>query len=237
MPGRGPSAELVVAAVALALIVLWEFSGLDLALVRAFATANGFPLRDAFVTSDLFHVGGRRLAAVALLLQLVDAVWPRLAGPSRSERVKWLVVTVACIVLVPALKRLSATSCPWDLMEFGGTVPYVAHWVLNAVDGGPGHCFPSGHAVSAFAFFPLYFLWREHRPRLAGLALAVVLSLGAAFGAAQMLRGAHFASHTLWSGWLCWTMCAVSVRRKPVQASGRRNLHGGNGQPAGRSMS
>lgn len=209
------------AAVALALIVLWELTGLDLALVRLFATADGFPLRDAFVTSELLHVGGRRLAAVALLLQVGDAVWPQLAGPARLERMKWLAVTVAGIVLIPALKRLTATSCPWDLLEFGGTVPYVPHWLLNVVDGGPGHCFPSGHAVSAFAFFPLYFLWRGQRPRLARAALAAVLVLGVVFGAAQLLRGAHFASHTLWTGWLCWTMCAVCVQSNPVEPVAR----------------
>ena len=24
-------------------------------------------------------------------------------------------------------------------------------------------------------------------------------------GLAQQMRGAHFMSHTLWTGWLCWT--------------------------------
>jgi membrane-associated PAP2 superfamily phosphatase len=198
--------------VALALLALWEFSGLDLPLVRLFATAEGFALRDAFVTDELLHVGGRRIAAAVLSLQFIDAVWPRLAGPSRLVRARWLAVTIACIVLVPAMKRLTATSCPWDLLEFGGAVPYVPHWLLGVVDGGPGHCFPSGHAVSAFSFFSLYFLWRDHRPNLAYIALAAVLAMGVVFGAAQMLRGAHFASHTLWTGWLCWVLCAISAQ-------------------------
>jgi membrane-associated PAP2 superfamily phosphatase len=207
--------------VALILIGLWEFSGLDLALVRLFATADGFPLRDAFVTSELLHVGARRLAAVAFLLQLVDAIWPQVAGPSRLERAKWLAVTVGCIVLIPAIKRFSATSCPWDLLEFGGTVPYVAHWILTTVDGGPGHCFPSGHAVSGFAFFPLCFLWRQHRPGLARVALAAVVVLGTVFGAAQMIRGAHFASHTFWTAWLCWTICAISAHSNQARFGSR----------------
>jgi membrane-associated PAP2 superfamily phosphatase len=34
---------------------------------------------------------------------------------------------------------------------------------------------------------------------------------GALFGWAQLARGAHFASHTMWSAWLCWTLCAVAA--------------------------
>ena len=31
-------------------------------------------------------------------------------------------------------------------------------------DGGGGRCFPSGHAVAAFAFFGLFFFWRDFNP-------------------------------------------------------------------------
>jgi membrane-associated PAP2 superfamily phosphatase len=34
---------------------------------------------------------------------------------------------------------------------------------------------------------------------------AVMLLVGTAFGAAQLLRGAHYVSPTPGSGWLCWT--------------------------------
>lgn len=196
---------------ALLLLALWEFTGLDLWLIRPFASADGFPMRDVFITSELLHTGGRRLAAVVAVAQLVDVVLPLVAGPARRTRLMWFGVTVACIVLVPALKHLSSTSCPWDLLEFGGSVPYVPHWLAGTVDGGPGHCFPSGHAVSAFAFLSIYFLWREHRPRFARWALALVLVAGVSFGAVQMLRGAHFASHSLWSGWLCWALCVSAA--------------------------
>ncbi len=38
-----------------------------------------------------------------------------------------------------------------------------------------------------------------HTPLLAGLLL----------GAAQQLRGAHFMSHTLWTGWICWSVAVL----------------------------
>jgi len=77
-------------------------------------------------------------------------------------------------------------------------------------DGGPGHCFPSGHGVAAFAFLGLYFLWRPHRPQAARRVLVGVWVVGSLFGMAQLLRGAHYPSHTFWSAWLCWAICATA---------------------------
>ncbi len=76
----------------------------------------------------------------------------------------------------------------------------VSHWAgwLRA-DGGGGHCFATG-----FAFMGGYFALRADKPRLARIWLAASIALGLLLGAAQQLRGAHFMSHTLWTGWICW---------------------------------
>jgi membrane-associated PAP2 superfamily phosphatase len=123
--------------------------------------------------------------------------------------VAWVLVTLACLLLVPALKRVSDTSCPWDLQAFGGVANYVLHWQFGVADGGPGRCFPSGHALAAFAFISGWFALRSHAPRAARMWLLGVLAFGALFGGAQLLRGAHYPSHTLWSAWICWTTCAL----------------------------
>jgi membrane-associated PAP2 superfamily phosphatase len=86
---------------------------------------------------------------------------------------------------------------------------YVSHWSFGVSDGGPGHCFPSGHATAGFAFVSLYFLFRRWRPPAAPWVLLAVCGIGLLFGWAQMVRGAHYPSHTLWSAWLCWTFCAI----------------------------
>lgn len=212
--------HLAVTLVALAMLLAWDASGADLAVTRLFASASGFALRDSLWTATLLHDGGRLLAWGLLLALVVAAVrapagpsrlGTATAAPSRAERWRWLGVMLGCAVLVPLLKRVSTTSCPWDLAEFGGTARYVSHWALGQLDGGPGHCFPSGHAVAAFAFFGLYFQWREHNPRRARLWLALVLGAGLLFGAAQLARGAHHTSHTLWSAWLCWAVSAAAA--------------------------
>ncbi len=208
---------------ALLALLAWDASGADLAAARLFGDAQGFAWRDGFWTRTLLHDGGR-IAAWVLLAALVAAALRAGAGtavqPGRTTRWRWIGVVLAGVVAVPAFKRVSLTSCPWDLAEFGGVAHYVSHWSRGLADGGTGHCFPSGHAVAAFAFFGLYFQWRDLNPRRARAWLVGVLAAGLAFGGAQLARGAHYPSHTLWAAWLCWALCAVAAavfdaRRSP----------------------
>jgi len=220
--------DILVVALGLLALLAWDASGLDLVVIQAVGTAQGFAWRDAWWTSRLLHDGGR-LLGWTLLAGLVINIWrPWWSGPSRRERVGWVLITLACLVLVPALKRISATSCPWDLQVFGGVASYVSHWQFGVADGGPGHCFPSGHAVAAFAFLSGWFALRAHAPRAARAWLLGVLVLGVLFGTAQLLRGAHYPSHTMWSAWICWTACAVlnawfnRPALSPVQSASNR---------------
>ena len=208
-----------VAIVALLALTAWEASGADLAVSHLYGNPGGFALRSAWVTQTLLHDGGRWLAAAVLVLMIWDAWRPLVPGPTRRERGYWLAVVVISLLLVPTLKRFSSTSCPWDLVEFGGQSAYVPHWLLGQADGGPGHCFPSGHAVASFAFFGLFFLWRPHRPAVARWALIGVLTAGAAFAWAQLARGAHFASHSFWSAWVCWAVAALAAPFAPDRSA------------------
>jgi membrane-associated PAP2 superfamily phosphatase len=205
-----------VALAGLLVVLAWESSGLDLAVTRWVGSPTGFAWRDSVLASGVLHDGGRILGWSLLSLLIVDAIRPLLRGPSRPERLLGIGSVLSAVVLVPLTKRFSQTSCPWDLAEFGGSAAYVPHWFPGLTDGGPGHCFPSGHAVAAFAFFGVYFFWRTRRPTLSRVALAIVCALGIAFGWAQWIRGAHFVSHTLWSAWLCWSIGALAYRLRPA---------------------
>ena len=216
-----PDVPARIAAVALLALLAWEASGADLPLSHLFGGPRGFAFRSAWVTQHLLHDGGRWLAAAVLVLMIWDTWRPLVPGPTRRERGYWLGVVVLSLLLVPTLKRFSSTSCPWDLAEFGGRSAYVPHWLLGLADGGPGHCFPSGHAVASFAFFGLYFLWQPHRPTVARWALIGVLTAGAAFAWAQLARGAHFASHSFWSAWVCWTVASLAAPLAPDRVAGQ----------------
>jgi len=205
--------DLIVTLATLGLLLVWELAAWDLRIAAHYADAGGFFLRDAWFTRDLLHQGGRAVGWAAFFTTLALALHGWGSDLPRRTRMAWFGIVVLCLVTVPALKRVSRSSCPWDLKAFGGTVDYVPHWLLGVADGGPGHCFPSGHAVAAFCFLPLYFQWRGQRPVLARVLLALVVGLGVLFGWGQLARGAHFPSHTMWSAWLCWTISAVAAAR------------------------
>lgn len=211
-PARQRDSAVWGATISLALLLVWDATALDLHLVRLFADGAGFALRDHWLTSGVLHQGGRALAWIVAALLMVNVFKPLFALQSRRERIWWLAATLACIALISVLKRASATSCPWDLAEFGGAAHYVSHWRLGVADGGGGHCFPSGHAGAAFAFVSGFFALRRAYPSAARLWLAGVLVIGTLFGLGQLARGAHYASHTLWAAWLCWALCVGSAR-------------------------
>lgn len=211
--------DAIVAVLGLACLLTWDALPLDLPLSRLFGDADGFALREHWITQGVLHDGGRLVGFALLGLLVANVKWPLWPGLSRAERLLWLATTLACLVLVPMLKRYSPTSCPWDLQLFGGPPQalYLSHWHWRSSDLGPGGCFPSGHAVSAFAFLSGWFALRERHPDAARRWLSAVLAMGLLFGGAQLARGAHFASHTLWSAWLCWVICALSPLSRSIR--------------------
>ncbi|HBH37070.1 MAG TPA: PAP2 family protein [Curvibacter sp.] len=217
--------DLVWTLITLLPVLAWDASGLDLPVARLLANARGFPWRDNWLTYDLLHEGGRLLAALGVLALLLYALLPRRPQAGAVHAPRWRAFGAVLLNLgaVPALKRNSLTSCPWDLAEFGGSARYVPHWDWGVLDLGPGHCFPSGHAVAGFAFIALYFVWRSHRPAWARRALWLALAVGLTLGLSQVLRGAHYVSHVAWSAWLCWTLSAAASALSRALAQRRRN--------------
>lgn len=201
-----PSTDFAWTAAVLLCLLAWDALGLDRALAHAFGGSSGFPLRNHWFLVQVLHEGGRRLAWLLVLALAAGVWWPvgilRRIDP--GERRQWALSVLLALGVVGVLKNLSSTSCPWDLAEFGGVARYASHWALGVADGGGGRCFPAGHASAGFAFLGGYFALRRRQPHAARWWLAGVLVAGLVLGVAQQLRGAHFMSHTLWTGWLCW---------------------------------
>lgn len=198
---------------ALVFVIAWDFSGLDLPLTRLFGDSHGFAWREHWLTAGLMHDGVRQLAWLVFGVLLVGIWRPpaMLRSLTRRERIWWVGTTLLCIALIPILKRASWTSCPWSLAEFGGgDASYVSHWALNLRDGGSGGCFPSGHASTAFGFIAGWFVLRRRTPNLARAWLVLTVAVGLACGWVQMMRGAHYASHSLWTAWICWAVAVLS---------------------------
>ena len=51
---------------------------------------------------------------------------------------------------------------------------------------------------------------RRRMPGAARARLFLTVAAGVAFGWAQMMRGAHHASHSLWTAWICWAVTVAS---------------------------
>jgi membrane-associated PAP2 superfamily phosphatase len=130
------------------------------------------------------------------------------------QRIEIVMGVLWCLLCISSLKRISLTSCPWDMKDFGGTAIYVSHWRWGVADGGDGHCFPGGHASSALAFLALCLPWLTNATqtdRRRGRTLLMgVLVLGFILGMTQTVRGAHYPSHTLWTGLICWAVAVLN---------------------------
>lgn len=177
--------------------------------------------QQSWLLETVIHKGGRLFIIAIVMLMLVGTVvsywrgWgtkiSRLVGGYLS------IATLASIIAVSLLKRLTTLPCPWDLAKFGGDQAPVYLYDVFSSKIEIGHCFPSGHASGGFALFSLYFAARILFPKYQGgirlnLWFLPGLCLGLVFGLAQQFRGAHFISHDITSALVCWIVCALLFR-------------------------
>lgn len=205
----------------------WDFSGLDLRAAQVFGSGTGFPLRDNWFMNHVMHDGARRVSWLLVILLTLGIVWPFsvLRRIDRTARVQLVTSVLIALVAVSLVKTTSKTSCPWDLVDFGGTAQHISHWAFGVRDGGGGRCFPAGHASAGFAFLCGWFAFRRQAPGVARVWLTIAIVAGFVLGLAQQARGAHFMSHTLWTGCISWAAaCAMdalfqAIRRRTTRSS------------------
>jgi membrane-associated PAP2 superfamily phosphatase len=209
---------IVPALLALLLIVLDQTTDLDLTISRAVYDdrAHAFALRSRFWLDVVMHHWAKYavatlgfLVGAGLVLSYVVRAWK-----TYRPLLLFMVVAMALAPLSVALgKAASARHCPWDIDEFGGLVPYARIFDTVGPDIPAGHCFPAGHASTGFALMAFYFVaFSLRRHKAARYALLAGVSAGLVLGFGRVLQGAHFMSHVLWSGLLCWMVMLVLYR-------------------------
>lgn len=117
---------------------------------------------------------------------------------------------------VSVFKHYSLHGCPWDIDLYGGSLPLLDLFTSPPAGTEAGRCFPAGHPSGGFALMAFYFAFMHSRPRFSVLMLWVGLLMGLLMGLVQMMRGAHFLSHVLWSGWLVWVVLLALYWLWPV---------------------
>ena len=194
---------LLVFAIALALIRL---TGADFALCDwSFDRASmGFPWRFS-PGADQLHRGSRDvvigLGIVAAALALVG---DRTGKPPTREVAR--MVTLSLILstsLIAVMKTAINRSCPWSYTRYGGTVVEGSEQPMLQL-GNHEAAFPAGHAAGGYSFMVLYFAGRRRSAPAAAAGLAFGLVFGTFLGVSQVVRGAHFLSHNVWTALICW---------------------------------
>jgi membrane-associated PAP2 superfamily phosphatase len=216
---------------ALLLAFVYPMSTVDAWLIEMFYDASNltFPLRSDWFLEAIMHKGLKQLMVLISLLML--SLWllgfkvctsaaiylhhkfglergsyPKMMWLTTYHR-QFLWVFIAMLISTSAismLKHFSEHACPWDLLLYGGNkllIPLFGQLPLGAK---PGHCFPGGHVSGGFALMAFYFAFRDTVPKLARVGLVAAIALGSVMGWAQMMRGAHFMSHNLWTALIVW---------------------------------
>jgi len=208
-----------------ALAILFETTRLDAWLADAIYQWEGgaWSLRRDPLFRNVLHNDASRIVGVAYALLALSCATSLLLERLRPYRwtFVYLVAAVAASTLTVALlKDVTRVPCPWSIERYGGELPYLETWRAIVTRASSGRCFPSGHAGSGFAWIAVYFACRRHAPHWRWVALGGALAVGAVFGIAQQLRGAHFVSHDVWALAICWfAACAATpiLRRESTE--------------------
>lgn len=192
------------------ILAVGEFTNIDLLIEDYYfdPILKTFPWKNTWLAKDLMHVYVKNVILAfgfsLYLFLLVDLCkpWKQM---TKASRFKFRFVAIASVLIplsVSWLKSFSNLHCPWDIVRYHGTAPFLK--LLDHVPAGmsPGACFPAGHTTSGLWLASLCIFWLPHDPKKAAYVFAGGLSVGLVLGWVQQMRGAHFLFHTLWSAWI-----------------------------------
>ncbi|KXO85915.1 hypothetical protein AYK86_02485 [Acinetobacter venetianus] len=199
-------------------ILLWVFpvgGSIDLYLIQPWVgTFGDFALKGDWYLAKLNHSYVKQIITVVYVTFFI--LWALSFKVEKFKAKRWQYgymfwVSMLCTCIVGFMKAHSAHACPWAMTHETAT-GFV--WDFSAT---AGHCFPGGHASTGFALITGYFVYRLDQKGRAWFYLFASVILGFAMGWAQMMRGAHFLSHNLWTGWIClainFVVYAITYKR------------------------
>jgi len=173
---------------------------IDMILISPWITSSGiFYLKDNWYLAELSHHYLKNI--IILFYAIIFFLW---IASFRFSLLKkqcvnfgyFFFVSMICTITIGIFKAHSAHACPWN-MTLPSSQGFI--WNFSLING---HCFPGGHASSGFALITGYFVYHKKFPKYAYFSLIIGLILGFIMGWTQMMRGAHFLSHNLWTLWI-----------------------------------
>ena len=167
---------------------------------------SAWSLQKNYLVQQIIHNAGRIISVIAAVMVLfaiaLSFVVQRLI-PFRKTLTFIFTSVVLASALVGFLKHSLLVSCPWEFAEYGGKLSYLPLLDQLFQRNGAG-CFPAGHATAGYAWIAMYWALHHHANRFSSLGFYLPLVVGAIFGFAQELRGAHFLSHDITSFFIAW---------------------------------
>lgn len=162
---------------------------------------------------SIFYNGSKKFIVAMGILSVLCLIFSSQKKYLRSKR-KELLIFVLALIIVPFLiaraKQVTNMYCPEQIQRYDGVYPYVKlfeHYPEGFHTKHRGKCYPAGHASGGFAMMALFFVCNKRSYKLAGLATGLVM--GWIMGLYQMLRGAHYLSHTVVTMLLAWIIICL----------------------------
>lgn len=172
--------------------------------------SHTFPLQTSFFLENVGHTFLKNLTALFLFIGIflsIASYFLSALRPLRRPLIVFCVMATASALFISLLKSTSIHACPWDLQMYGGRAPWLPLFSEMLATTSPGHCWPGGHASGGFAILAGYFSFKDYRPYWARAFLISGGVFGSVMGFIQIMRGAHFLSHNLWTLWFIWLIC------------------------------
>jgi membrane-associated PAP2 superfamily phosphatase len=192
-------------------------SALDLRMSNLFfdSAQNAFGWRESAWLNLLGHEAARGIPFIVGAAAFAGSLAGQFVERLRPWRVVLLCLGLSMVLgplIVDRLKYFAAAHCPHDLAMYGGAIDYATDLgrPFLVAHGQGGSCVPSGHAGGGYAMLSLYFAgWAAGRPSWRWSGLAIGIATGLLFSLVRVMQGAHFASQTLWSASIDWTVAAL----------------------------
>ena len=205
-------AFIVTIACSLLAIFVFEYSGIDLAIQDHFYNFEAHEWlvdQHAPVPRFFFYNLPKLLLVVyGVTLLVMGTAAQRFRKPwfLPKRTALYLLCSLSIIpVMIGIGKSQSWVYCPSEITRYGGPGQYrrvFDRFPTDVAYKERGRCFPAGHASGGAALISLYFAARTRRQK--NLALLAPLFFGGAMAFYQMLKGAHYMSHTAVTFIVAW---------------------------------
>ncbi|MCK9223775.1 MAG: phosphatase PAP2 family protein [Candidatus Muirbacterium halophilum] len=185
-------------------ILIFEFSNFDVTLSNFFfnKNTNSWLISSNNTIYGLIFYRGFKIFLVSIGISLI-LIFTLSFKFKKLEDLRYITLFLfACMAFIPTfisfLKHTTNIYPPWDLNIFNGNKPYIKLFEKYPADftqKKKAQGYPAGHASGGFSILCFVYILKKRKYKM--FFLLFWMFLGWSMGIYQMVRGAHFLSHTI----------------------------------------